>query len=191
MLSEATTRRAALRRHVHDAHEQLDALIGELETRGDYLRYLRGIAAFRIAAEQALRAVAYPDWFDGWRPVSTVSALQEDVRILGVEVPDMPAIAPPNGESALLGMLYTIEGSALGARLIARRAGALGLDSRNGAGHLAVQTGAPENWRVFLALLEKAPVFDEDEAGSAASALFRHAGNAVKMADRAEEELHG
>lgn len=191
MLIDAPGRRAALRRHVRHAHEQLDTLIGDLETRQDYLRYLRGIAAFRIAAEKALSAVAYPEWFDGWRPVSTVSALQHDLKVLALRMPDMPEIVPPCGESSLLGMLYTLEGSALGARLIARKAAALGFDACNGANHLSVQISAPENWRVFLALLEKAPLFDEDEAGSAASALFRHARDTVKMADRAEEELHG
>lgn len=191
MLTDAPTRRAVLRRHVHHAHEQLDALIGNLETRQEYRRYIRGIATFRIAAEKALDHVTYPDWFDGWRPVSTVSALQYDLRVLTLTLPEMSQICPPRGESALLGMLYTLEGSALGARLIARRAAALGFDASTGAKHLSVQTGGGENWRVFLALLENAPVFDEDEAGAAASVLFRHARDAVTMAERAEEELHG
>lgn len=191
VLTAAPTRRMLLREYVHDAHEELDSLIGDLTTHSAYHRYLRGIAAFRFAAEKALAHTDFPAWFDGWRPVTTAVSLQHDLDSLDLVPPEAPVIAPPRGDSAMLGMLYTLEGSALGGRVIARRAAALGYHATNGAGHLGVQTGAPENWRVFLALLEKAPVFDADEAGAAASVLFRHARDAVTLADRAEEKLYG
>ncbi|GBR07162.1 MULTISPECIES: biliverdin-producing heme oxygenase [Asaia] len=191
MLTADATRRQRLRAHVHEAHESLDGLIGGLETERDYLRYLAGMAAFRISAEAAVEARRFPSWLKDWRPVSTRLALEKDVETLRLSCPPVSALAPPETDSGLLGMLYTLEGSALGARLIAKRAKALGFDEDHGATHLAVQTAAPANWRVFLDLLEAAPVFDLDEAGAEASRLFRHAYDAMMLVDRAEEKVHG
>ncbi len=191
MLTVSKTRRHMLREHVHEAHERLDFLIGPLATAHDYERYLRGTAAFRLAAESAFENVAYPGWLRGWRPVRTGHALKKDLATLRLALPIVPVITPPSGDSALLGMLYTLEGSALGARIIARRAAAIGYTEAHGASHLAHQTAAPANWKVFLERLEDAPVFDLDEAGSAASMLFRHAYDAVTLVDRAEDVLHG
>ncbi|GBQ87602.1 biliverdin-producing heme oxygenase [Asaia krungthepensis] len=191
MLKAEPSRRATLRRRVHEAHEQLDHSMGDLGSAQDYERYLKAIAAFRFAAEHALAGHDYPEWFGGWRPVATSAELEKDLEVLGLAAPVMPPIQRPGTESELLGMLYTLEGSALGARLIARRAAALGYDGSNGASHLSHQTSSPDNWRDFLLLLEKSPEFDEEEAGSAASTLFRHAREAVTLVDRAEEEVHG
>ncbi|CDG39156.1 MULTISPECIES: biliverdin-producing heme oxygenase [Asaia] len=191
MLNAESSRRAALRAHVHEAHEQLDHLIGELASVGDYRRYVAGVAGFRLAAENALHGQIYPTWFEGWRPVSMQRSLSEDLRCLGIVPPEMRAIAAPATDSELMGMLYTLEGSALGGRVIARRAAVLGFDTAYGASHLAEQTAKPENWRRFLDLLENAPEFDADEAGRAAATLFRHARDAVKQVDRAEEKVDG
>ncbi|WP_148301343.1 biliverdin-producing heme oxygenase [Asaia prunellae] len=180
-----------LRSRVHRAHEELDTLIGALETSRDYRRYLRGMAAFRLAAESATDAAFFPSWLKGWRPVSTRVALEKDLATLKLAPLFMSAIAPPDTESALLGMLYTLEGSALGARLIAKRAALLGFTEAHGASHLAVQTGTPGNWRAFLDLLEDAPVFEAEEAGRAASSLFGFAYNAMILVDRAGDEVHG
>ncbi|WP_336945694.1 biliverdin-producing heme oxygenase [Asaia sp. HN010] len=191
MLTAGASRRQRLRARVHEAHENLDGLIGALETARDYQRYLMGMAAFRLAAEAAIEICRFPSWLDAWQPISTRVALKEDLATLRLPCVTVPALAPPETDSGLLGMLYTLEGSALGARLIAKRAKALGYDEVFGATHLAVQTAAPENWRVFLDLLEAAPVFDLDEAGAAASRLFRNAYDAMILADHAGDKVHG
>jgi len=191
VLTADATRRQKLRMHVHEAHESLDSLIGALETKRDYRRYLSGMAAFRFAAEAAVESRCFPLWLRDWRPVSTRSALEKDLAALRLPSMTVPSLVPPATDSELLGMIYTLEGSALGARLIARRAMALGFDEHNGASHLAAQTAAPANWRLFLDLLEAAPIFNLDEAGEAASRLFQHAHDAMILVDRAGEEIHG
>ncbi|GAB6854794.1 biliverdin-producing heme oxygenase [Asaia astilbis] len=180
-----------LRDHVHGAHERLDGLIGALGTKRDYDRYVLGMAAFRSAAETALEIRPYPVWLSDWRPVSTRAALARDMTSLCLLPLEVPEIAPPETGSSLLGMLYTLEGSALGARIIAKRAMALGFDEAHGASHLALQTGAPENWRKFLTLLEEAPEFDPDEAGAAALLLFSHAYNALTRVACAGSQAYG
>ena len=80
------------------------------------------------------------------------------------------------GEAELLGALYVLEGSALGARLIMKSAQALGLGATFGARHLAAQAGDALAWRSYLDLLLNAPLDDAGEATlhRAAAAVFDH-----------------
>ena len=73
-----------------------------------------------------------------------------------------------------LGVLYVLEGSALGARLLLRRAEALGMNSKFGARHLALQTAMPTAWPNFLSILEAASldIAQEAECVGAAIATF-------------------
>jgi heme oxygenase (biliverdin-IX-beta and delta-forming) len=74
-----------------------------------------------------------------------------------------------------VGLLYVLEGSSLGARLIARQASRLGFDESFGARHLALQARSLENWRIFLGLLEAVEPLDMSRAVNAAILTFRSA----------------
>ncbi len=79
-------------------------------------------------------------------------------------------LATPN-RSSLLGSLYVIEGSNMGARMLYRDALALGLGSRYGASHLSLQSVDKTRWPDFLALLEQSDI-DISVAIASANNLF-------------------
>jgi heme oxygenase len=179
-----TQRRFALRERTATTHAALDAEVGALTSRAAYGRYLTGLAAFRGPIERDLATRPLPAGFGSWRPTRIDAAIAADARDLGIAPPDPgPCDASPATGSGLLGMLYVLEGSALGARILQRQAAGLGLDARFGARHLAVQTASPEAWRGFCAILEAWPDFDLDEAARSAAATFTRARRA--FSDRA------
>ena len=166
--------RLALRERTTATHAALDLRVGRLDTRERYARYVRGIGGFRAPLEQALAGAALPAWFAGWRPLALGRAIRADMADLGLQAPDLAAAALPRLDdvSGLLGVLYVLEGSSLGARLLFRQALALGMTERHGARHLALQTADGRSWRRFLTLLERHPEIDLERAVSAATATF-------------------
>ncbi|MDY6962674.1 MAG: biliverdin-producing heme oxygenase, partial [Pseudomonadota bacterium] len=90
----------------------------------------------------------------------------------------MPAIGPDL--ESLLGTLYVIEGSSLGARVLYRRAQKLGLTEIFGARHLAAQAQSGERWKRLLELLEAAPELDLDRTVEASEAMFFAVGQAFE-----------
>lgn len=185
------TRRFFLRAATHSDHQELDQLIGPLTSEAAYRRYLKSLAAFRAGAEQAIRAAAWPDALSSWAPASLTPLMQADLQDLRETSAPVPALAPPASVSALLGMLYVLEGSSLGARLLAKQVSTLGFTKDFGARHLAVQTASPDNWQAFLRLLDAAPEWDAKAAAAAAHTLFRYAIDAVRRTDSLTEHTHG
>lgn|GEM_PF-519587 len=172
-----------LRERTAEMHARLDSSIGGFETREAYRRYLPGMLAFREAAEDAVMNAEYPTWFGDWRPCRIAPALRADLRDLGMDAPEAPYRRHDLGHAlenaaALLGTLYVLEGSALGARLLFGRAKELGLDEKFGARHLALQTQDRESWRNFVNIMERAgqeldkQELDRDEAGKASLLAF-------------------
>ncbi|WP_395494540.1 biliverdin-producing heme oxygenase [Acetobacter sp. KSO5] len=186
-----SSRRFFLRDRTHHEHTELDQLIGPLTSEPAYRRYLKSLAAFRIGAEQAMSTVRWPESLAGWAPVSLSVMMQADLKDLQEIHHPMPDFPPPASLPALLGVLYVLEGSSLGARFLARQVSALGYTQDFGARHLAIQTASPDNWQHFLRLLESAPEWDADVAADAAHGLFRYAIDAVRHTDRLTETSHG
>lgn len=174
----SAARRFALRERTAAAHAALDEQVGRLDSMGRYADYLKGMLQFRAPVEEA---VATP--LVDWRPRTLATAIRADLADLRLPVPAAPARRELHPYSAcpsgLLGILYVLEGAALGARLLYRDARALGLSDSHGARHLALQAADAGAWRGFLALLERSPVFDLDRAASAALATFALAHHAL------------
>ena len=165
--------RFALRELTRDDHETLDALVGEFTDRQAYQRYVEGMAAFRGGVERRLADVDYPETFGDWRPGLISPELSQDLDDLGLEAPRPPvAFDLPVDRDGLLGVLYVLEGSALGARLLVRRAAALGFSNDHGARHLAAQTARPESWTRFVALLDGLAPSGIETAAHAARRTF-------------------
>lgn len=164
-------RRNALREATSDSHARLDGMIGEWSDAGSYETYLKGTIRFRRRVEAAMRGAAWPVAWT-WRPTMLEEHVLADAADLGLEV-DPPAggAAPPGDVSTLFGMLYVVEGSALGAKFLRRRAARLGFDDHFGARHLWAMAGAT-GWYHFLAELEASPDFDLPRATASASATF-------------------
>ena len=152
-------------------HKQLDGLVGRLSDLSDYSRYLLATTAFRASVE-TIPASTEVD-VSGFNPTRLHDELLLDCADLTLDPRKIiyePAIG--QGRSAHLGMMYVLEGSALGARLLMGDALRLGLNGTFGARHLAKQIARPQRWEEFLQSLETAEDFDLDAAMVAASRVF-------------------
>lgn len=134
--------------------------------------------AFRLPLEQMLLSAPLPVRLSTWHPQAVGAELLRDLADL--HVPMRHSVVPriEHDISRLCGIGYVLEGSALGAKVLYRRAQALGFDSRFGARHLARQSDDNGNWRGFLAILEELDDFDIEIAVEAANATFKAAEHA-------------
>ncbi len=183
--------RDRLRAATAPLHADLDRA---LEARGDfrslagYRRYLAAMYRFRAPIEVRVARTPWPVSFGAWRPVAIAGALASDLadlQVTGAVIEQPAGDAPRLG--ALLGILYVLEGSALGARFLLGDALVLGLTPTHGARHLALQAGGVQNWHGFLRLLASAALDDAeaDACVAAACATFAAAASAFAVADPA------
>lgn len=143
--------RSVLRNRTAALHEQLDRFVGEFSSRADYADYVANTHRFRSAVEANLPQS------DLWHVTSLADALTSDLADLN-RAPKLHGESVDLGTSAnALGVFYVLEGSAVGARLLLRRAKEIGMSETSGARHLALQAGDTARWPRFLALLETAP----------------------------------
>lgn len=171
--------RSALRSHTADQHRKLDDAVGAFDTIEGYARFVRQSHSFRAATEKAI-----PRSVD-WTVIPLAQLLANDLDDLG-EQPDTQVSFP--GSSAdpdyWLGVAYVLEGSALGARLLVRRAAALGFSDARGARHLSVQAETGSRWRDFQARLEAAPAAAHRAMLAGASSAFDFALSIYAANDR-------
>lgn len=174
-------RRFGLRDRTRDKHEKLDAEIGAFTSLEAYRRYVAFLGRFRFAMDRAMQDVVWPrDW--SWRPVAVSDSIAQDVIDLGIRLtPIQTSIVPFNNHNALLGALYVLEGSTLGARVLKARAAALGMTESFGARHLAVMTRDMSCWQSFLRQLDDIEHLDIECAAQAANAVFDLALHCVKI----------
>lgn len=165
-------RRFSLRKRTQTAHERLDASVGSFNTLDEYRRYLTSVSTFRAAMEGALKHVVWPAGWS-WRPITLAKSLNRDAIDLGLPAAgDAGHDMDLTDHSVLLGALYVLEGSTLGARVLCQRAAALGLDEAFGARHLAIMSKDIAQWQSFLVLLDEASDFDIERAATSANAVF-------------------
>lgn len=159
--------RSALRHFTQDSHERLDALVGIFDDKESYRRFLAGSFSFRKSLQAACARI------DFWPVELLLEELVLDFQDLGEAdiVPVMRPISAP-ARANQLGLLYVLEGSGLGARLLLRRAEKLGYGPKYGARLLYQQTADRQRWPAFLALLEACDGVDQDRALETAQACF-------------------
>lgn len=169
-------RRFEMKERTVDIHELLDQRVGAFNSLPKYRRYLQGIARFRFDIENTLQGAHWPSEWNGWRPSLIAPALRHDLSLMGLEIRRKPSrqidIA---SASQLLGLLYVVVGSSLGARLLVKRAAAIGIHEDNGALHLAVMSNDIAPWRQFLSCLSEWEPFDLEQAVSTARSAFHQA----------------
>lgn len=113
-----TLLRAATAAH----HDRVDAVFSRatLSDPLSYGRFLRAQAAAHLPTEAALTdagvATVIPDWDERQRS----ALLREDLAELGLAVPPPSGALVLQGEGALLGALYVLEGSRLGGAMLVR-----------------------------------------------------------------------
>ncbi|HEV7305384.1 biliverdin-producing heme oxygenase [Ensifer sp.] len=164
--------RFELRSRTREGHQQVDAAVGSFSTLEDYRRYVERLLPFRLAMDQALKEAVWPEGWN-WRPCGVTDTLAMDATDLGLSPRRHPqADLDLSDPSGLLGALYVLEGSTLGARVLSQRASALGLDETYGARHLVLMSNDTSRWPAFLTLLEQARDFDIERAAFVANAVF-------------------
>lgn len=176
---EQPERTKRLKAATHEAHDRLDKRImaaDPFKDRDNYARFLR----MQYVFHRDLDALFFDERLDALLPDlngrSRLELIRQDFADLGLDVPELDS-APVFTTSAdrelaeLMGWLYVIEGSNLGAAFLLKYAGKLGFDENFGARHLA---GSPNgrglHWRTFTAALDKIELSEQDEAKSIAGA---------------------
>lgn len=183
MPTENSSRRSALRSETAKQHADLETVVGALGSRASYVRYLRGMHAFRAPYESALSDLDWPALFGDWRPTLIAQSLHDDLGDVGAAPLEAVRAIAEMDRSGAFGALYVLEGSSLGARLIYRDAQKLGLTATFGARHLAQQAAGFETWRGFQALLETAEGLELPAAVLAANTAFETAKLSFLKAD--------
>ncbi len=183
----APSRARRLRNASHEAHEQVDAAVmaaTPFASRERYARFLRFQHRLHRRVEALYADPALAAHLPGLAERSRLAPLEQDFADLGLERP-APAegLALPLPEA--LGWLYVVEGSNMGAALLAREAAGLGLDEGFGARHLAGHAeGRGLHWRRFTAALDAVALSPEEDARAeaAARAAFAHVLELVREA---------
>jgi heme oxygenase len=172
-----STLRFLLRERTASLHAAVDAAVGDFHDLRDYRRYLAGLHAFRVPCEAAIAAAPPPPGVARWPFTPLVPLIETDMADLGVDIPPGRRAAgrpPASTPAEAAGRLYVLEGSALGARVLAVRARALGLDEAFGASHLSAQSRGGSAFRAFADWLDGAG-FDAEAAVAAATTAFEEA----------------
>ena len=171
MSIDGSQRRQRLRRATRVAHARLDALItdaGFLENRQQYGRYLEATWTARKPAELSLDASGVTALYAAWPERSVCDALSQDIDDIApsrpIENPRWDRPRAPLSPGQMLGILYVLEGSALGAQLLERRVAAIGMTPAFGARHMARQTAQPRGWASFVTVLEGTALDPPDDA---------------------------
>lgn len=160
--------RSALRERTAELHEKLDRQVGVFDSVDNYADYVQRSFLFRAAIEPSLSQDS------AWGVQHLRDLLGQDLADLGRQSPHLPAHRPPlTRPGAQMGALYVLEGSSVGARLLFKRAKALGFDQDKGAKHLAKQAQDLTRWPQFLALLEHTPEDQHEDVLSAGEDTFR------------------
>lgn len=160
------TLRNILREATAADHARLDARLGafDLHDLGGYRRFLEANAAALLPLEDALTAAGVRDILPGWDRHARAGAILNDLSAIGGAPKRLhpPVLA---GTPAMLGTLYVLEGSRLGAAHLlhhVRKAD----DARilNATAYLTHGAGQ-HLWREFLVVLESHGKLLDNEAG--------------------------
>jgi heme oxygenase len=156
-------------------HEQVDHAVMAAEpfaSREHYARFLRFQHRLhrRVAplhADAQLQAVL-PDLAERARLIE----VERDFADLGLSVPEDAERAPSLPVPEALGWLYVMEGSNMGAAILAKEAVKLGLSDDFGARHLAGHAeGRGLHWRRFTAALDAVALTPDEDLRAQAGAV--------------------
>ncbi len=111
--------RPILRQATRAAHCRVDGAFSplDLERYRDYCIFLMAHAAVVLPLEAWAERTLARQVLDDWPQRRRSDALLQDLCWLGLQPPPSLADMPPVGPASLLGMLYVLEGSRLGAQV--------------------------------------------------------------------------
>lgn len=147
-------RRFALKRATSEAHDRVESVVrgaGMFETLEGFRRYLAATFEMRARYEQLLDLNhAERVWADYPRR-KIASLVARDIEDLGgVAIEHEQDEQKMYSAGELLGVMYVLEGSALGARILVKSVADMGLSASFGARHLFAQADDRGAWRSFI-----------------------------------------
>ncbi len=155
------------------AHRELDAQMSafDLTVFSGYRHFLQASAGALVPLEAALVEAGISKLFADWPERSRSAAIAADLDRLGREAHATVSV-PPLTRSGMLGTMYVLEGSRLGAKFLLK-AVADAADPRIGEATAYLSHGAGKRlWQSFLAKLASEDSCDEDEVIEAARSAF-------------------
>ncbi|WP_298878667.1 biliverdin-producing heme oxygenase [uncultured Bradyrhizobium sp.] len=165
--------RERLRDATAAAHRELDAQMSafDLTVFSGYRRFLQASAGALLPLEAALADAGVANMFPDWPERTRSAAIAADLDRLGREAHATVSV-PPLTQSGVIGTMYVLEGSRLGAKFLLK-AVADAADPRVGQATAYLSHGAGQRlWQSFLAKLACEEACDEDEAIEAARSAF-------------------
>ncbi|MFT4120256.1 biliverdin-producing heme oxygenase [Bradyrhizobium sp.] len=165
--------RERLRDATSEAHRELDAQLSAFDLTGfsGYRRFLQASAAALLPLEAALVKAGVADIFPDWPERSRSAAIAADLGRLGSAVQSTISV-PPLTRSGVLGTMYVLEGSRLGAKFLLKTV-ADSADHRVGEATSYLSHGEGKRlWQSFLTKLSSEASCDDDEAIDAARLAF-------------------
>lgn len=164
--------RERLRQATAEAHRRLDADIAcrDLSNRDIYRRFLLGHAGVLTPLEVALETAGVERLLPDWPQRRRRDALAADLAELGVRPPEARTGPSIDGEAALMGALYVLEGSRLGGVVLARQAAGGPPEVRNALRYLTHGHGSGL-WPAYLVRLEESAAVRAEPLVAEASAL--------------------
>jgi heme oxygenase len=173
--------RECLRTETSEAHARLDGQLSALDLRDveGYRLFLEINAAGLLPLEIALEESGVGRHFPDWPLRSRTRAILDDLSCLGCRA-SVPELLPALSTDAIFGTMYVLEGSRLGARMLARRvAQAPHILALGGTRFLNHGNGLPL-WQGFLSRLER-----HAAAGADTAAVVRAARDAFTLFEQA------
>jgi heme oxygenase (biliverdin-IX-beta and delta-forming) len=164
-MSANSNRRERLRQATAESHQALDHRVAGLDlTRSDHYRLLlEANAAALIPAELTVEQGGVMDVLPDWPRRSRRALIRADLEQLGAALEPLSWDRPAPSIPELFGILYVLEGSRLGARMMLPRVQA-SRDERVRAATRFLGATEPALWREFLHRLEAADFDDNDDA---------------------------
>ncbi|TWA94461.1 biliverdin-producing heme oxygenase [Bradyrhizobium stylosanthis] len=165
--------RERLRDATSAAHRELDAQLSafDLTVFSGYRRFLQASAAALLPLEAALVDAGVARMFPDWPERSRSAAIAADLGRLGSAMPWAVRVSPLT-QSGVLGTMYVLEGSRLGAKFLLKTV-ADSADPRVGEATAYLSHGTGKRlWQSFLSKLADDGSCDEDEAIEAARLAF-------------------
>jgi heme oxygenase len=165
--------RERLRDATSAAHRELDAQLSsfDLTVLSGYRRFLQASAGALLPLEAALVEAGVSRMFPDWPQRARSAAIAADLGRLGATIPRSVSV-PRLTRSGVLGTMYVLEGSRLGAKFLLKTvADAADPDLLDATAYLSHGLGL-RLWQSFLRKLAGEEACDEDEAIEAACAAF-------------------
>jgi heme oxygenase len=148
--------RERLRKETSEAHTRLDRMLSALDLCDlpGYRLFLEINAAALLPLEIALEEAGVGSHFPDWPARSRTRAILDDLfRLDGRASP--PDLLPTMDTDAIFGTMYVLEGSRLGARMLARRVARAPHVVEAGATSFLHHGNGLPLWQGFLAALER------------------------------------